>query len=316
MNQSPDVVLLGLCVIDHLIQVSALPEPEGTAVALQEDEQGGGMAANVAVALSRLGRQAGIVTTLGDDEHAERMLANLHAEGVDTAHVVRRPDRQSTYVILLFDTEFHRSGIFFHPDTLFSLHPDELEPAYITNANVFFTDLEPAEAALYGARRMQEAGGTVVVDVQAGVSQSQVLGIDHDVVREAVSLSDLLLPSQEGLLEFAGEESVDDALDVVCGQYPELIVAVTLSEAGSILARGRERIRIPAYPVDAVDTTGAGDIYHAALIEALYFRNWSLERAGHFASAAAALGCTSVGARTAAPTFDAVAQLLKSVNVG
>lgn len=316
MNQSPDVVLLGLCVIDHLIQVSTLPEPEGAAVALREEERGGGMAANVAVALSRLGRHAGIVTTLGDDKLAERMLTDLQSEGVDTAYVIRRPNQPSTYVILLFDTKFHRSGIFFHPDTLFSLRPDELDTGYITNASVFFTDLEPAEPALYGARCMRDAGGVVVVDVQAGVSQSQVLGIDQEVVNEAASLSDLLLPSHEGLLELAGRETVDDALDVLCGQYPDLIVAVTLSAAGSILARGRERIRIPAYPIAAVDTTGAGDIYHAALIEALYFRDWSLERAGHFASAAAALGCTSVGARTAAPTVDAVERLLQSADIG
>lgn len=316
MNRAPDVILLGLCVIDHLIQVSALPEPEGAAVALQQDEQGGGMAANVAVALSRLGRHTGLITTLGDDEHAERMLANLNTAGVETTHIVRRIGQPSTYVILLFDTEFRRSGIFFHPDTLFSLQPDELEPTYITNADVFFTDLEPPEAALHGARCMRDAGGTVVVDVQAGISQSEVLGIDYDTVREATSLCDLLLPSQEGLLEFAGEETVEDALHVVCDLHPDLIVAVTLSDAGSMLAHGHERIKIPAYPVDAVDTTGAGDIYHAALIEALYFRDWSLERAGHFASAAAALGCRSVGARAAAPTFDAVEELLKSVNVG
>lgn len=316
MSQSPAVVLLGLCVIDHLIQVSALPEPEGAAVALQEEERGGGMAANVAVALSRLGRHAGIVTTLGDDEHADRILADLDSNGIDTSRVVRREGEPSTYVILLFDTEFRRSGIFFHPDTLFSLRPDELDTAYITNADVFFTDLEPAQPALYGARCVRDAGGIVVVDVQAGVSQSQVLGIDQEVVGEAVSLSDLLLPSHEGLLELAGRETVDAALDVVCADYPDLIVAVTLGDAGSILAYGSERIRIPAYPVDAVDTTGAGDVYHAALIEALYFRDWSLERAGHFASAAAALGCTSVGARTAVPTVDAVEQLLKSVNIG
>lgn len=315
MNQSPEVVLLGLCVIDHLIQVSALPEAEGTAVALQEQEQGGGMSANVAVALSRLGRRAGIVTTLGNDGYAERMLADLQSEGVDTAHVFRRPDQPSTHVLLLFDTEFRRSGIFFHPETLFSLQPDELEPAYITKANVFFTDLEPPGAALYGARCMQAAGGNVVVDIQVGLSQSEVLGIDHDAVREAVSLSDLLLPSHEGLLELTARSTVNDALDVLCERYPGLIVAVTLSEAGSILARGRERIKIPAYPVDAVDTTGAGDIYHAALIEGLYFRDWPLKRAGHFASAAAALGCTSVGARTAAPTFGEVECLLQTANI-
>ncbi|MGH2382702.1 MAG: PfkB family carbohydrate kinase, partial [Candidatus Limnocylindria bacterium] len=69
-------------------------------------------------------------------------------------------------------------------------------------------------------------------------------------------------------------------------------------------------VQVPAYEIDVADTTGAGDVYHAALIEGLYFRDWSLERAGHFASAAAALSCTALGARAAAPSFEAVERLL------
>lgn len=307
---SPDAVLLGLCVIDRLVQVSSLPASEGVALADRVEEHGGGMAANVAVALARLGRRPGLIAALGDDDLGDRMLRELSAEGIELSRVVRRTGRPSTHILLLFDRAFRRCGIFFHPETLFSLAADELDADYIRRARVFFTDLEPPEAALHAAVLAREAGGVVVVDVQAGTTQSEILGIDRHVLRRAIVLCDLFLPSREGLLELTGCSDVPDALDVLCAEFPTVTVAVTLGAAGSLLARGGERIAVPAYPVRVVDTTGAGDIYHAALIEALYFQHWPLDRAGHFASAAAALGCTAVGARTAAPRREAIEQFL------
>ncbi|HBY99299.1 MAG TPA: hypothetical protein DEP84_36065, partial [Chloroflexi bacterium] len=286
---SPDVVLLGLCVLDRLVQVSTLPEPEGVAVVDRVQETGGGMAANVAVALARLGRRTGLITALGDDDLADRMLRELSQEGIELQQVVRRPGRPSTHILLLVDRAFRRSGIFFHPETLFSLAPDELDPESITSARVFFTDLEPPAAALHSALLAHTAGRVVVVDVQAGTTQSEVLGINRQVLLQAASLANLFLPSREGLLTVTGCSEVSRALDLLCAEFPLMTVAVTLGTAGSILARGAERVAIPAYPVEVVDTTGAGDIYHAALIEALYFQEWPLERAGHFASAASVL---------------------------
>jgi sugar/nucleoside kinase (ribokinase family) len=271
---------------------------------------GGGMAANVAVALARLGRSPLLMAALGSDEAADQMLRDLTAEGVDVSRVVQRAAAPSTEVILLVDRHLRRGGIFVRPQTLLSLRAEELDHRLIAEAPVLFIDLEPAAAALAAAATARRAGRRVVVDVQAGTPESAILGIDQGVVERAAALCDLLLPSREGLLTLTGSSSIAGALDAICAEFPGLTVAVTLGAEGSVLAQNSRRVRVPAYEVDVADTTGAGDVYHAALIETLYFQEWSLERAGHFASAAAALSCTAVGARAAAPTFEAVEWLL------
>ncbi|MER3457843.1 MAG: hypothetical protein C4309_03670, partial [Chloroflexota bacterium] len=74
-------------------------------------------------------------------------------------------------------------------------------------------------------------------------------------------------------------------------------LAMSLGTAGAWLARGDEVEYIPAFSVEAVDTTGAGDAFHAGLIHGLFLRGWGLARAGRFAAALAALNCLGLGAR-------------------
>lgn len=312
MTVSPDVVGLGLCVVDRIVQVTNLPGVEGATLALSEIRAGGGMTANVLVALSRLGVSTGLIAALGDDSIGDAIREELRNEGVDYSRTVTRPDTMSTHIMMLVDPRHHRTGIFFAPQTLLSLQPDELDAAYIQGARVFFTDLEPAGAGIEGSRLAREAGVLVAAELQAGFAHAAALGIGPDEVEAVLQYTDLFLPSQEGLLSFMEEMDVARASAAFRRRYPDIMLAVTMGAQGSIIGQRERVVRIPAYRVEVVDTIGAGDVYHAALIYGLWLQGWDMEQAGHFASAAAALKCTKPGARQGAPTRAQVEALLDS----
>ena len=317
MTGQLDVVAQGLVVWDEMVWVTNLPGREGAAVALRQDADGGGMAANFSVALARLGAKAGLIAALGDDPVGRRIRDRLQQEGVDTSRLYIRPDTGSTYAIVYIDPQATRTGVLYNLDTILSLRCREIEMHgdYLACARVFFTDQTPPDAAIAGARLARQQGKTVVTDMQVGLDQSVGLGITAEKVRAVLEYSDIFVPSRQGLTSLMEIADVSAALDVACHCYPDKTVVVTLGAKGSLIGRGEQRIAIPAYPVEVVDTTGAGDVYHAAFVYAHCLRGWGLEQAGHFASAAAALKCTHTGAQKGTPTLEAVRSFFPKVTI-
>jgi sulfofructose kinase len=308
VNGSLDVVAQGLVAWDEMAWVTNLPGPEGAAVVLRQDADGGGMAANFAVALARLGARVGLIAALGDDSVGQRIQDRLRQEGVDTWPLFIRPDTGSAYIVVYIDPQATRTGVLYHLDTILSLRADEVQGQsdYLARARVFFTDQTPPDAAIAGARLARQQGKVVVTDLQVGLDQAVGVGITADKVQAVLEHTDIFVPSREGLMSLMQVSDVREALDVACQRYPDKTIVVTLGVKGSLIGRGHQRIVIPAYPVEVVDTTGAGDVYHAAFVYAHCLRDWGLEQAGHFASAAAALKCTQIGAQRGAPTLEAV----------
>ncbi|MFZ5916670.1 MAG: carbohydrate kinase family protein [Chloroflexota bacterium] len=303
MGEQLDVVAQGLVAWDEMVWVSNLPGPEGAAVALRQEIDGGGMAANFAVALARLGGRVGLIAALGGDTAGQQLREHLQGNGIDLAHCPVRPAAGMTRTVMYIDPQATRTGVLYHLDTILSLRPEEINAAYLAQAPVFFTDQTPPEAAVAAARLARRLGKTVVTDMQVGLDQSSGLGITAARVRATLAYTDIFAPSRAGLTSLMQIDDVDQALEVACRRYPDKVVVVTLGAQGSVIGQGERRVVIPAYPVEVIDTTGAGDVYHAAFVYAFCLRGWTLEQAGHFASAAAALKCRQVGAQRGAPTL-------------
>lgn len=306
MAERFDVVAQGLVAWDEMAWVTNLPGPEGAAVVLRQDADGGGMAANFAVALARLGAKVGLIAALGDDPVGQRIRDRFRHEGIDTSQLQIRRDTGSTYTVLYIDPQATRTGVLYNLETILSLRPEEVDSDYLARASVFFTDQTPPDAAIAGAWLARQQGKTVVTDLQVGLDQAAGLGITAEKVRAVLEYTDIFVPSREGLMSLVGVADVRGAVDAACHRYRDKTIVVTLGAEGSLLRRGDLCIAIPAYAVEAVDTTGAGDVYHAAFVYAHCLRGWDLEQAGHFASAAASLKCTQTGAQRGAPTLDAV----------
>ncbi len=299
MNTSPDIITLGMCVMDRLVRVNRLPAPGRHCRVLSEVEVGGGMAANVAVALARLGVRCGLMAALGQDEMGQRIRRDLEAEHVDTRGVVTRAGAGSSHWLIFTPPDGPYMAVMFNLETCQSLRPDEIDEAYFRGARVFFTDLYSPSAAIHAARLAHQAGLKVACDVQASLESYAALGIQEPDVWAVLQWTDLFMPSVNGLLSLMRESDHHVALCRLMQMYPEMTIALTLAHEGSMICRGGEMLAIPAFLVSVVDTLGAGDVYHANLIYGLYLQNWDWERAGRFASAAAALKCTRVGARSA-----------------
>ena len=114
--------------------------------------------------------------------------------------------------------------------------------------------------------------------------------------------TDYLIASKVFAEALTGLTSPSEAAEVLAG-YGSSVTVVTLGEEGSLTLAGGRSFHTPAFPVDVVDTTGAGDVYHGAFIFGL-LREWPLEKTAEFASAVAAMSCTRLGGRQGIPTLD------------
>ena len=127
-------------------------------------------------------------------------------------------------------------------------------------------------------------------------------------VEELLKLTDFAIPTVQFLRRFTGLEDWRDALLVVDKVTP-YFTGVTLGKDGCAAVWNGEIVEVPSFPVNAVDTTGAGDVFHGAFAYAL-FQNWSIYKCLRFANAAGALSCTRLGARGGLPSLEEVMKLL------
>jgi sulfofructose kinase len=133
-------------------------------------------------------------------------------------------------------------------------------------------------------------------------------------VEKLVEATDAVIVSQEFAAEFTGADDPEVAIARLATATPAPVVAITLGAAGVIAKTATDTVRVPAYPVHCVDTTGAGDVFHAGFIYGL-LREWPLERTLRFANATAALKCTQVGGRFGIPTVAAAEALINDTVV-
>jgi len=270
----------------------------------------GGAPATYAAAIVRFGRRAGLISRVGEDPFSTFLLEALTAEGVDTSHITRVPERQ---IGLCFHEciEGRTSLIFYRRDSAAStLSPDDIDPETIQTAaalHVPGTTLqisEPAmEACLKAIRLAKEAGVVVSFDpnirnILGGTETSQAMA-------EALSLADLITPTLEEAAAITGQSDPLRAARELGARGPRLVV-VTLAAEGSVLLGAGEPILCPGFQVEVVEPTGAGDV-HAAATMVGFLNGWDLEEIGRFANAAGARAVTAMGHLGAAlPTLEQI----------
>jgi len=171
-------------------------------------------------------------------------------------------------------------------DPRLTLLPEELDREWIVNARVLHLDGHDTAAAALAAQWARAAGIPVVADLDD-------LYPGHEALLPNI---DFLITSRDIPARLTGEADLRLSLPQVHRRYACRVTAATLGHEGVLAWDGERFHYAPAYKVDAVDTTGAGDIFHAGFICG-FLRGWPLQRQLEFACAAAALNCTAVGAR-------------------
>ncbi|MBL7201704.1 MAG: hypothetical protein ISS56_16310 [Anaerolineae bacterium] len=306
MTEFPQIVGLGLATLDVLIRLQDMPTWEhGTPVSGFRFD-GGGLVGTAMVAAAKLGALVGFVGTAGTDEAAELKLRSFVESGVDLSRLVRRdgPEDQIVLVYVHADTgERVFSGV--RGGRREPLRSEELDEEYITSADYLHIDgLLHHEATLQAVKWMHDAGKTVVMD---GSKTDRPVSERH---RQIIPYVDVLITGEGYARGLTGLDDIWQAGRAVLQMGPR-IFCETVGDRGCYTVTHDEQFHTPAFQVDVVDTTGAGDVFHGAYIVAM-MRGWSPRGCALFSTAVSALKCTALGGRAGIPTFEHTIEFLQA----
>lgn len=299
-----DVVGVGYTALDYLGVVPHLPL-ENTKLEMREFAiQGGGPTATAMVTLRRLGLTASYIGKVGDDGFGARMLEELRGEGVDVSSVVVERGATSQYAFIMVDARTAARTIVWTRGSASHLAAQEVNLDLITSARgLLIDDLEP-EAALAAARAARSRGTLVLIDA----------GSLRDGVRELLPYCDYIVASELFAEQISGGASLLRSLEVLRSFGPKASV-VTLGERGCAFLSGAGPVEVAGFPVNAVDTTGAGDVFHGAYLFAV-LQGWDTLMACTFANAVAALKCAKLGGRSGIPSIGGALDFLSRTRPG
>ena len=298
MRESFDIVGVGYTALDYLGVVPGLPAEDAKLEIRDFTIQGGGPAATAMVTARRLGASAALIAKVGGDDFGREMLSELRREAVDASAVVVERGAASQFAFIMVNASTAARTILWTRGTVSPLRPDEVDLALVGAAKgLLIDDLEPA-AALPAARHARARGIPVLIDA----------GSLRDGVRELLPHCDYIFASERFAEQISGGAGPRSALAALDSFGPKAC-GVTLGERGSIaLSRGRI-IEAPGFAVHAVDTTGAGDVFHGAFLVAA-LQGWDVERCCIFSNAVAALKCRRMGGRAGIPTMEEASAFL------
>ncbi len=292
------IVTVGVCSLDVVMRVDEPPTFGHKHRTHEAVVIGGGGAATGAVAACRLGGKAMLVARLGCDPFGTLILEELAAEGVDTAHVVRRAELRTSFSSVLIDEWGERQVVNFRDPSIDA--PTPIGPLALGAYDVALADTRWPEGAAAVFADAARLGKPRVLDGEAPVRHAEVaLGLATHVVFSAAGLRDMT--------------GVDDPADGLARASRELdaFVAVTCGAQG-VMSLHDGVVEVTAgYAVTARDTLGAGDVWHGAFALAIGL-GWSLVSALRFAIAAVSLMCENLGGRSGAPGRAEVERMLSA----
>lgn len=296
---TPAVVGVGNAHVDRTHLVTSIPGPDEGAYARESRRAVGGVAANVATGLARLGHEAGIVARLGDD--GGQWVRGRLAEELDVERVRLVPGEDSSYTVVLRTPEGERAIIGGGESSL-RLRLRDRDCTYLADASVAVTSGYAPAIVLQGLLdRAIEPRPAVAFDLGGSLEELRARGYTTELLDRLLPRVDLFVGSRGAVADYAGAATVDRLRERGIERG-----AITDGADGARLWDGDAVVDVPGLEVPVEDTTGAGDAFTAALIDAVVCADRPLAAAGRFAAAAAGLACTVAGARAGLPTRAAI----------
>jgi len=307
LDRPPAIACIGVSDWDRLIAISDYPEAGGFAKVLEEVSAPGGPTTNTAVALSRLGARVALASAVGADERGHLVRQNLEAAGIDTRWITVKPAQITTLATVIVSRNPLDRTIFVETGAQL-VRGDQLDVAGLFGGDVLVLDV-----ADVSFRRF-------LLDLPAHtVPTTRILGpltyLAHKSLPDAFDLAlrhDAIVSNEPDLLEVTGTWTLSDATAALQHRMrgANLRAAlVTRGAEGCRVVTETESVNVPAFEVDVVDPTGAGDAFVAGLAWGMAQR-WPWPEIGRFANAVGALACCSLGAQASLPTLDEVESLL------
>jgi sugar/nucleoside kinase (ribokinase family) len=239
------------------------------------------------------------VGPFGNDDGGELQWTSLTHEGIDLRGSRRRAEVGSQVSFIFVDqVTGERTILWERPDGL-TLQANELERKHLTNGRILFMDADDIDTALQAARWARADGTLVMLDIDEPAERTE----------ELLACTDIAIVSGTFPKRFTDESDLRRALQKMGRMGPTFLVA-TLGSGGAVACVEGESLHVPALPVAAVDTTSAGDLFHAGCLYGI-LRAWKPARTLSFAAAAAGLECTALGGRSAIPSIDRISEVLQ-----
>jgi len=293
------VVVVGSANVDLVVPVPRHPGGGETVLGGTLTRHPGGKGANQAVAAARAGgADTTFLGALGEDESADLLRASLEGAGVRTDLLARVAEPTGTALITVSPDGENAIVVAPGANSLVTVGPEQAER--LAAADVVLAQLEIPVEAVAAAAAARRPGALLVLNAAPS----------RDLPADLWPAVDVLVVNEHEAADLAGEAAEPAALArLLLERVPAVVV--TLGGAGSLVAeRGGEPVAVPAFPVEPVDTTGAGDTFCGVLAASLA-QGAPLVDAARLAAAAGALATTAPGAQESVPTAAAVADLVQ-----
>jgi sugar/nucleoside kinase (ribokinase family) len=297
------VVGLGLNSVDLVTVVAEYPRSNTKQQLQRHARLAGGQTATALVACVRLGWRARYIGRFGSDPNGQFSRETLIEAGVDVSAAPTIEGAVNQFAIIVVDARTGERTVLWDRDPALTIAPSDVSRDAVLSGRMLLVDCAETAAATEAARVARDAGIPTIIDVEKvrpGIS---------DLLQHI----DAIITAREFPSALTGHEDLGRALQIMAHDFEAPFVCVTLGEEGSLARCNGREIRTPSYPVDCVDSTGAGDVFRGAFAAAcLREPDGDVEDALQYASIVAALNCRALGARAGIPTAEEVGQLMAS----
>jgi sugar/nucleoside kinase (ribokinase family) len=289
---------MGLNSVDFLCVVPEFPTPNSKMEMLRYTKQGGGQVATAMVALSRWGVKTKYIGKVGEDELGTFSLNSVRQEEVDVSSVMIEPGATNQFAMIIVDGSSGERTILWDRDKRLIYRIGELREEEVCSGRILHLDGHDIHAALQCARWAKEEGIPTVVDLDKV----------EPLTPELIQGIDFIVTSSRFPMLYTGISDQKEALLKLQKHTPGFLCA-TLGHEGSVAMVQGELLHVKGFKVNAVDTTGAGDVFHGGFIYGL-LQNWEVAEILRFANAVAALKCRDLGGRKGIPTLEETVKFL------
>jgi sugar/nucleoside kinase (ribokinase family) len=296
-----DVVGIGENSVDRVVRLEMpIAAVAGAKTRIRSEQRAvGGQVATTLCTCAALGLRAAYAGTFGDDDAGAFARAELERRGIDLGSAgSRRAANRHATILVQPDGE---RVVLWSRDPALALQPDELPFALLNQTRVLHVDAVDPDASLRAAAIARAAGAVVTCDLDTP-------GPTAAAIFETATIPILAEGVAVGM---TGEQDVERAVRALA-RWHEGMICVTLGARGAMLRDGDQLHQVSAPRVEAVDTTGAGDVFRGAFIAAL-LEGQSPADILRFATAAAAVSCGRVGAVAGVPTREEITTVLHSL---
>jgi sulfofructose kinase len=297
-NKPFDVVGMGLNSVDLLCSVPEFPTVGSKTRISRFSKQGGGQVATAMVALSRWRVKTKYIGKIGGDDLGPFSLQSIREEGVDVSSVTVEPEAATQFGLIIVDGLSGERTILWNRDDRLMYRERELHKEEICSGKLLHLDGHDIRAAVRCARWAKEEGIPTVVDLD------KVEPMTSELIREI----DFVVTSSHFPELFTRISDLENAM-IELQKHLSGFLCTTLGSRGAVALVKDRFVYVKGFKIDVVDTTGAGDVFHAGFIYGL-LRNWEVSKILKFSNAAAALKCRDLGGRRRIPTLREIKNFL------